>query len=47
MTIITEEDGLDLDAFKAGVDALKEERYPEYSEYFAWIDDYIANYDAA
>ena len=47
MTIITEEDGLDLDAFKAGVDALKEERYPQYSEYFAWIDDYIANYDAA
>ncbi len=47
MTIITEEDGLDLDAFKAGVDALKNERYPQYSEYFAWIDDYVANYDAA
>lgn len=46
MTIITEEDGLDLDAFKESVDALKEERYPQYSEYFAYIDDYLANYEA-
>ena len=46
MTIITEADGLDLQAFKDSVDALKEERYPQYSEYFAYIDDYLANYDA-
>ena len=24
----------------------EEERYPQYSEYFAYIDDYLANYDA-
>lgn len=44
MTIITEEDGLDLDAFKSSVDALKEENYPQYSEYFSYIDEYLANY---
>ena len=44
MTIITKEDGLDVDAFKAGVDALKAERYPQYAEYFAFINDYLTNY---
>lgn len=44
MTIITADDGLDLDAFKAGVDALKETQYPQYADYFAFIDDYLANY---
>lgn len=41
MTIITEEDGLDVAAFKASVDALKEERYPQYKEYFDWINEYL------
>lgn len=44
MTIITAEDGLDVDAFKAGVDALKEKNYPQYAEYFDYIADYLANY---
>lgn len=44
MTIITAEDGLDVDAFKAGVDALKEKNYPQYADYFAYIADYLANY---
>ncbi len=41
MTIITEEDGLDIAAFKASVDALKEERYPQYKEYFDWINEFL------
>ncbi len=44
MTIITAEDGLDVEAFKAGVDALKAENYPQYAEYFSYIEDYLANY---
>lgn len=43
MTIITEADGLDLAAFKAGVDALKETEYPQYKEYFDYITEYLAS----
>lgn len=43
MTIITEEEGLDLEAFKAGVDALKATQYPQYEEYFAFINEYLAS----
>lgn len=41
MTIITEADGLDVDAFKANTDKLKSERYPEYQEYFDRINEYL------
>lgn len=44
MTIITKEDGLDVDAFKSAVDALKVETYPQYAEYIEYINNYLANY---
>lgn len=44
MTIITADDGLDVEAFKAGVDKLKYEDYPQYADYYTFIEDYLANY---
>lgn len=44
MTIITADDGLDVEAFKAGVDKLKYEDYPQYAEYYTFIEDYLVNY---
>jgi TRAP-type C4-dicarboxylate transport system substrate-binding protein len=41
MTIITEEDGLDVEAFKESVDKLKYERYPQYQEYFDYINEFL------
>ncbi len=41
MTIITEEDGLDIDAFKERTDKLKSEKYSKYQEYFDRLDEYF------
>ena len=41
MTIITEEDGLDIDAFKAKTDELKSEKYGKYQEYLDRLDEYL------
>lgn len=41
MTIITVEDGLDIDAFKARTDELKSEKYAKYQDYFDRLDEYL------
>lgn len=41
MTIITAEDGLDIDAFKDRTDSLKSEKYAKYQEYFDRLDEYL------
>lgn len=41
MTIITAEDGLDIDAFKSRTDELKSKKYEKYQDYFTRLDEYL------
>lgn len=41
MEIITEEDGLDIQAFKDNTDELKNKRYAKYQDYFDRLDEYL------
>ncbi len=41
MTFITEEDGLDVDAFKAGVDAKVAETFPQFSDFYEEVREYL------
>lgn len=41
MTVITEKEGLDIDAFKEKTDGLKSEKYAKYQEYFDQLDEYL------
>jgi TRAP-type C4-dicarboxylate transport system substrate-binding protein len=41
MTIITAKDGLDVDAFKENTLKLLKEKYPQYTDYFSRLDEYL------
>lgn len=41
MTVVTEAEGLDIDAFKSNTDTLKSARYAKYQAYFDALDAYL------